>query len=85
MKWCDALRVKSEFPINLWPNAVYGYQRRIRTFLKKNEPYDAFVRALLTTSGSNFRAMEVNFYRAMAERSPDGIAQAVGRRLWASV
>jgi hypothetical protein len=79
MKWCDALRVKSEFPINLWPNAVYGYQRRIRTFLKKNEPYDAFARALLTTSGSNFRAMEVNFYRAMAERTPDGIAQAVGQ------
>ena len=22
MKWCDLLRVKSEFPINLWPNAV---------------------------------------------------------------
>lgn len=79
MKWCDALRVKSEFPINLWPNAVYGYQRRIRMFLAKNEPYDAFVRALLTTSGSNFRAMEVNFYRAMAERTPEGIARAVGQ------
>ena len=38
MRWCDALRVKSEFPINLWPNAVYGYQRRIRRFLKENEP-----------------------------------------------
>ena len=79
MKWCDALRVKSEFPINLWPNAVYGYQRRIRSFLEKNEPYNAFVRALLTTSGSNFRAMEVNFYRAMAERTPAAIAQAVGQ------
>ncbi len=79
MKWCDALRVKSEFPINLWPNAVYGYQRRIRTFLEKNEPYDAFVRALLTTSGSNFRAMEVNFYRAMAERKPEAIARAIGQ------
>jgi len=22
LKWCDVLRVKSEFPINLWPNAV---------------------------------------------------------------
>ena len=22
MRWCDLLRVKSEFPINLWPNAV---------------------------------------------------------------
>ena len=38
MLWSDTLRVKSEFPINLWPNAVYGYQRRIRRFLKENEP-----------------------------------------------
>lgn len=22
LKWCDLLRVKAEFPINLWPNAV---------------------------------------------------------------
>jgi len=79
MKWCDALRVKSEFPINLWPNAVYGYQRRIRTFIAKNEPYDVFVRALLTASGSNFRTMEVNFYRAMAERNQDAIARTVGQ------
>ena len=27
MKWCDLLRVKSEFPIRLWPNAVQAYQR----------------------------------------------------------
>ena len=24
MKWCDILRVKAEFPINLWPNAAQG-------------------------------------------------------------
>ena len=24
MRFCDILRVKSEFPINLWPNAVYA-------------------------------------------------------------
>ncbi|MDO4366416.1 MAG: DUF1549 domain-containing protein, partial [bacterium] len=23
MRFCDILRVKSEFPLNLWPNAVY--------------------------------------------------------------
>jgi|GEM_PF-155820 len=27
MKWSDLLRVKSEFPINLWPNAVQAYHR----------------------------------------------------------
>lgn len=77
MRWCDVLRVKSEFPINLWPNAVYGYQRRIRTFIRNNEPFDRFVYALLSSSGSNFRKVEVNFYRATANRSPEGIAGAV--------
>ncbi len=31
MKWSDLLRVKSEFPINLWPNAVQAYHHWIRT------------------------------------------------------
>jgi hypothetical protein len=29
MKWCDLLRVKSEFPIKLWPNAVQAYHHWI--------------------------------------------------------
>ena len=29
LKWCDLLRVKAEFPINLWPNAVQAYHRWI--------------------------------------------------------
>ncbi len=77
LHWCDMLRVKSEFPINLWPNAVYGYQRRMHGFLSRNEPYDDFVRSLLTASGSNFRVPEVNFFRASADRSAAGIAAAV--------
>ncbi len=56
MKWCDLLRVKAEFPINLWPNAAQAY---------------------LTASGSNFRVGQVNFYRAMQSRQPEGIAQTV--------
>ena len=31
MKWSDLLRVKAEFPINLWPNAAQAYHRWIRT------------------------------------------------------
>lgn len=31
MKWSDLLRVKAEFPINLWPRAVHGYHRWIRS------------------------------------------------------
>jgi len=77
MKWCDLLRVKSEFPINLWPNAVQAYHRWIRTAVKENMPYDRFVRELLTASGSNFRQPQVNFYRAVQSREPQAVAQAV--------
>lgn len=77
MKWCDLLRVKSEFPINLWPNAVQGYARWIRTSIKNNVPYDRFARDLLTSSGSNFRTPPANFYRALEDRKPEGIAKAV--------
>ena len=77
MHWGDVLRIKSEFPINLWPNAVYIYQRRVEAFLKDNEPYHKFVRSLLLAQGSNFRNAEANFYRAHADRSPAGIAKNV--------
>ena len=78
MKWCDLLRVKSEFPIKLWPNAVQAYHRWIRASVRENMPYDRFVRELLTSSGSNFRDPQVNFYRALQSREPQAIAQAVG-------
>jgi hypothetical protein len=77
MKWSDLLRVKAEFPINLWPNAVQAYHRWIRTSLRQNMPYDRFARELLTQSGSNFRVPQVNFYRAVQGKQPQGIAQAV--------
>ena len=71
------LRVKAEFPINLWPNAAQAYHHWIRTSLAENKPYDRFVRELLTSSGSNFRVPQVNFYRAVEGRQPQRIAQAV--------
>ena len=77
MKWCDLLRVKSEFPIKLWPNAVQAYHHWIHTAVKENMPYDRFARELLTASGSNFRYPQVNFYRAVQSREPQAIAQAV--------
>ncbi|MGE5532673.1 MAG: DUF1553 domain-containing protein [Bacteroidota bacterium] len=78
LKWCDLLRVKSEFPINLWPNAVQAYHRWIFECMRANMPYDQFAKALLTASGSNFRAAPANFYRAMQGRGPIPTAQAVG-------
>jgi len=77
MKWSDLLRVKAEFPINLWPNAVQAYHRWIRASIRENVPYDCFVRELLTASGSNFRVPQVNFYRALEGRSPEAVARAV--------
>lgn len=77
MKWSDVLRVKAEFPINLWPNAVQAYHRWIHTSIVENKPYDRFARELLTASGSNFRVPPVNFYRAMQKKDPEGIAHTV--------
>jgi len=77
MKWSDLLRVKAEFPINLWPNAAQAYHRWIRTCIKENKPYDRFVREMLLANGSCFREPQVNFYRAMQNREPQAIAQAV--------
>jgi hypothetical protein len=77
MKWSDLLRVKAEFPINLWPNAAQAYHHWIRASVEENKPYDRFARELLTSSGSNFRTPPVNFYRAIQSREPQAIAQAV--------
>jgi hypothetical protein len=77
MKWCNLLRVKSEFPINLWPNAAHAYHRWIRKCVKENLPYDAFVREMLTSSGSNFRRPQVNFFRAVQGKDPQSLARAV--------
>jgi len=78
LKWCDLLRVKAEFPINLWPNAVQAYHRWVHDAVRDGMPYDQFVRQLLTSSGSNFRVPPVNFYRAVQGRDPGAIAAAVG-------
>jgi hypothetical protein len=76
MKWCDVLRVKAEFPVNLWPNAAQAYHHWIKVSLRENKPYDRFVREMLTASGSNFRVGPVNFYRAVQNKTPEGIAAA---------
>ena len=76
MRYCDILRVKAEYPINLWPNAVYVYHRRIRQSILDDEPWPDFARALLCARGSNFRIPETNFLRASAQHSPEAISEA---------
>ncbi len=81
LRWCDLLRVKAEFPVNLWPNAVQAYHRWVHDAIRTNKPYDEFVRELLTSSGSNFRVPPVNFYRAIQGTEPGSIAEAVALTL----
>ena len=61
----------------MWPNAAQAYYHWIRGSLRQNLPYDRFAREMLTASGSNFRDPPVNFYRAMQNHEPAGIAQSV--------
>ena len=77
MKWGDILRIKAEFPVNLWPNAAQAYHRWVRASIAANKPYDQFVHEMLTASGSNFRVGPVNFYRAVQSKTPESIATAV--------
>jgi hypothetical protein len=77
MLWGDTLRIKAEFPINLWPDAAQAYHRWVHASIAENKPYDQFVREMLLASGSNFRTGPVNFYRAIQNKTPEGIATAV--------
>lgn len=77
LKWCDLLRVKAEFPINLWPDAVQAYHHWIKQSIAEDMPYDQFVRELLTSNGSNFHVPQVNFYRAMQGKDASAIANVV--------
>ena len=74
-------RVKAEFPVKVWPNAAQAYHRWVWESIAQNKPYDQFARELLTSSGSNFRVGPVNFYRAIQDKTPEGIAAAVGLAL----
>jgi len=79
MKWADLLRIKAEFPVNLWPDAAQGYDHWIRDSIRQNIPYSQFARDLLTANGSNFCAPQVNFYRAAGSKDPKAIAHAVAQ------
>ena len=81
MRWSDLLRIKAEFPVKVWPNAAQAYHRWVWEAIAQNKRYDQFAREVLTSSGSNFRVGPVNFYRAIQNRTPEGIAAAVGLAL----
>lgn len=78
LKWGDLLRLKSEYPVNLWPKAVQAYHRWIRDSIKENKPYDQFATELLVSQGSNFRSGPANYYRAVTDRDPVTFAETTG-------
>lgn len=75
LKWGDLLRVKAEFPIQLWPKGVAAFHRWIRKSIAENKPYDQFVREMITSSGSGYRNGPANYYRATSEENPQGWAE----------
>ena len=75
LKWGDLLRIKSEYPVKLWPKAAETYYRWLRQSIAQNKPYDRFVTELLLSGGSNFREGAANFYRALPSRDPQSTAE----------
>ncbi len=70
LKWGDLLRIKSEYPVRVWPKAVAVYYQWVHDSLAANKPYDQFARELLTATGSNFRVGPANFVRAVPAKDP---------------
>ena len=68
LKWGDLLRIKSEYPVRVWPKAVAVYYQWVHDSLAANKPYDQFARELLTATGSNFRVGPANFVRAVPDQ-----------------
>ncbi|MGA2497294.1 MAG: DUF1549 and DUF1553 domain-containing protein [Tepidisphaeraceae bacterium] len=76
LKWGDLLRIKSEYPVKLWPKAVQAYYRWVRESIAENKPYDKFVTEMLMATGSNFRDGPCNFYRAVPNKDPQSFAES---------
>lgn len=75
LKWGDILRIKSEYPVKLWPKAAETYYRWVRDSIAQNKPYDQFAKELLLSGGSNFQDGPANFFRALPNKDPQSIAE----------
>lgn len=76
LKWGDLLRIKSEYPVRVWPRGVMTYYQWVRTSIAANKPYDQFVRELITANGSDFIVGPANYYRAVQTREPRTYGEA---------
>jgi hypothetical protein len=73
-KWADLLRPN---PYRVGIKAVFNLDAWLREAFRKNQPYDQFVRELLTAQGSTFRNGAVVVFRD--RREPDEIATMVSQ------
>ena len=79
MRWGDILRIKAEFPVNLLAQRGAGISPLgARVHPPKTSP----TRPIRTRTAdlerpANFRVGPVNFFRAVQNRTPEGIATAV--------
>ena len=73
-KWADLLRPN---PYRVGIKAVFNFDGWIRDSFRKNQPYDQFVRELLTARGSTFRDGNVVLFRD--RREPDELTTIVSQ------
>jgi hypothetical protein len=74
LQWADLLLVNRD---KLGDRGAYEMHRWLRSQLAHNQPYDRWVRELLTASGSSARVGPVNFYRASA--STEEVARSLSQ------
>ncbi|QDU28311.1 Bacterial Ig-like domain (group 2) [Anatilimnocola aggregata] len=74
LKWADLLRINRE---DLGPKPAYRYHQWLRRSLERNQPYDEFLRELITAQGNGDTNGAVNFFRAFDK--PDDLSVAVSQ------
>jgi len=73
-KWADLLQCNGAV---LGERGVWAYRNWIRQAVAENQPYDKFVRDLLTAKGSAYGNPAVNYYRVL--REPGKIGEDVSQ------
>lgn len=73
-KWADLLRPN---PYRVGIKATLNYDAWIRDSFRRNQPYDEFVRELITAQGSTFRNGNVTLFRD--RREPDELTTIVSQ------
>jgi len=76
LRWADLLRADKS---KLGPHATIAMTRWLRRQIAENEPYDQFVRELITARGSTTREGPAAFYKVVAE--PEAIARSLSQLL----